>query len=60
MNQTTINIHKNKCCKIVLDEGTIDVLANHQICIRDGITYIDGIPLNEYVKTKKQWNKSID
>lgn len=54
MNQTTINIHKNKCCKIVLDEGTIDVLANQQISICDGITYIDGIPLNDYVKTKKQ------
>lgn len=54
MNQTTINIHKNKCCKIVFDEGTIDVLANQQISICDGITYIDGIPLNDYVKTKKQ------
>jgi hypothetical protein len=52
--KTEININDNNCCKIVLEDGgTVDVLANQQISIRDGKTYIDGIPLNDYVKTKK-------
>ena len=53
--KTKININGNNCCKIVLEDGTINIDKDKHVFI-DGdmkIT-IDDIPLDEWVKIQKK------
>ena len=55
--KTKININNNNCCKIVLEDGTINIDKDKHVFI-DGdckIT-IDDIPLDEWVKSHKKYN----
>ena len=54
--KTKININGNNCCKIVLEDGTINIDKDKHVFI-DGdmkIT-IDDIPLDEWVKSQKKY-----
>lgn len=53
--KTKININNNNCCKIVLEDGTINIDKDKHVFI-DGdmkIT-IDDIQLDEWVKIQKK------
>ena len=53
--KTKININNSNCCKIVLEDGTINIDKDKHVFI-DGdmkIT-IDDIPLDEWVKIQKK------
>ena len=53
--KTKININCNNCCKIVLEDGTINIDKDKHVFI-DGdkkITIYD-IPLDEWVKIQKK------
>lgn len=52
--KTKININNNKCCKIVLEDGTINIDKDKHVFIDgDWKITIDDIPLDEWVKSQK-------
>ena len=55
--KTKININGNNCCKIVLEDGTINIDKDKHVFIDgDWKITIDDIPLDEWVKSQKKYN----
>lgn len=51
---TIMNIQGNNCTKIILADGAFDIPKGAKVTIDDnGKTYIDGMPLDEYVKNRR-------
>lgn len=51
---TIMNIQGNNCTKIIIADGTFDIPKGTKVTIdENGKTYIDGMPLDEYVKNRR-------
>ena len=53
-----MNIQGNNCLRVVLADGVIDIPQGSKVTINEnGKTYIDGMPLEEYAKNRKNENE---
>ena len=51
---TIINIQGNNCTKIILADGAFDIPKGSKVIIDgNGKTFVDGMPLDEYVKNRR-------
>lgn len=56
--ETIMNIQGNNCLRVVLADGVIDIPQGSKVTINEnGKTYIDGMPLEEYAKNRKNENE---
>lgn len=51
---TIMNIQNDNCLRVVLADGVIDIPKGAKVIINgNGKTFVDGIPLEEYAKNRK-------